>query len=89
VDDGGIKFEIELTQQYQEIQGSARMGDTTTVLRETSLRGDEIRFIVELQSGQLRVFRGRVTGNRIESLPAVTGEAAPANAASWKASRGS
>ena len=49
IDDGKDRIEVELTQQYQEIQGIARIGDTTTVLRETSLRGDEIRFVVELQ----------------------------------------
>ena len=88
IDDGKDRIEVELTQQYQEIQGIARAGDTTTVLRETSLRGDEIRFVVELQSGERRAFRGRVNGNRIEALPAA-GAGAAEPAASWKASRGS
>jgi len=89
VDDGQVRFEVELTQQYQEIEGVARMGDTVTVLRETSLRGDEIRFVVELQNGERRAFRGKVAGNRIEPLPPASGEAAAAPVPAWKAARGS
>ncbi len=89
IDDGQAKFEVELTQQYQEIDGVARMGDTTTVLRETSLRGDEIRFVVELQNGERRAFRGKVAGNRIEALPPVSGEGGAVPVPAWKGSRGS
>ncbi len=85
VEDGTNKFAVEFTQQYQEIQGIARMGDTTTILRQTSLRGDEVRFVVELPTGQTRAFRGRVTGNSMEALPAESGEAAVATG--WKAAR--
>jgi SAM-dependent methyltransferase len=88
LDDSVAKFEVELTQQYQEISGVARMGETTTVLRETSLRGDEIRFVVELQNGERRAFRGRVTGNRIDALPPLSGEAGAVPVPAWKGSRG-
>ena len=89
VDDSTAKFEIELIQEYQEIRGTARMGETTTALRETSLRGDEIRFVVELQSGERRAFRGRVAGNKIDALPPLSGEASAVPVPAWKASRGS
>lgn len=85
IEDGNGKITVELNQQYQEFQGVARMGDTTTVLRETSLRGDEIRFVIETPTGEMRAFRGRVSGNRMEALPAAPGDAASANG--WKASR--
>jgi hypothetical protein len=89
IDDGKDKFEIELTQQYQEIQGVARFGESTILLRETSLNGDEVRFVVELQAGQPRAFRGRVNGNKIDALPPVTGDAAAEPASSWSGSRAS
>ena len=63
------------------------MGETTTVLRETSLDGDEIRFVVEVQSGERRAFRGRVNGDRIEALPPAGEATAPADG--WTAARAS
>jgi hypothetical protein len=85
VDDGKNKFELEFNQQYQEIQGTARTGDTTILLRETSLNGDEIRFTVEFEPGKPLAFRGRVKGNTIESLPAAQPPVGPAG--SWRAMR--
>ena len=87
VTDGNDKFEIELNQRYQLIEGTGRMGDRTVLLRETSLRGDEIRFVVEFEDGKPRQFRGRVVGNKIEAIP--EGGAAPAPAGAWQASRAS
>jgi SAM-dependent methyltransferase len=89
IEDGKDTIEIELSQQYQEIQGTARIGESATVLQETNLRGDEIRFVVELPSGQTRAYRGKVTANRIEPLPAVGGASAAEVAVGWKGSRGS
>lgn len=85
VEDGANKIVVEITQEYQEIRGIARMGDTTTVLRQTSLRGDEIRFLVELPTGQSRSFRGRVSGNSMEALPPDAGDGTAATG--WKATR--
>jgi SAM-dependent methyltransferase len=89
INDGANKFEITLTQQYQEIQGVAQFGDSSILLRETSLNGDEIRFVVELQDGQPRAFRGRVAGNKIEALPPASGDSAAKPAETWSGSRGS
>ena len=82
---GNDKFEIELNQRYQLIEGVGRMGDRTVLLRETSLRGDEIRFVVEFEDGKPRQFRGRVAGNKIDAIP--EGNVAPAGA--WQAARAS
>jgi len=86
VSNGSDKFEVEFNQRYQQIDGTARMGDRTVILRETSLRGDEIRFVVEFEDGKPRQFRGRVVGNKIEAIPATAG-ATPAG--TWQAARGS
>jgi len=83
--DGNDKFDIEINQRYQQIDGTARMGDRTVLLRETSLRGDEIRFVVEFEDGKPRQYRGRVAGNKMESVPA----AGASPAATWQAVRGS
>ena len=87
IDDGKNKIEIELNQQFQEIQGIARNGNITTLLRETSLNGAEIGFVVELEAGQPRTFRGRVSGNKIEALPAEAGANSAKPAGTWTASR--
>jgi SAM-dependent methyltransferase len=85
VESGNRKFEIEINQRYQVIEGVARQADRTVPLRETNLRGDEIRFVIELDDGKPELFRGRVNGDKIERLPAETGS--PANEAEWRAAR--
>ena len=87
IDDGNNKIEIELTQSFQEIQGVARRGDSTILLRETSLNGAEIRFVTEFEAGQPRAFRGRVNGNKMEALPAQASETSAKPATAWSASR--
>jgi hypothetical protein len=84
--DGNDKFDVEFNQRYQQIDGNARMGDRTVLLRETSLRGDEIRFVVEFEDGKPRQYRGRVVGNKIEAIPPAAG-GTPAG--TWQAVRGS
>jgi hypothetical protein len=88
VENGGRKFELELTQQYQQIEGVARFSDRTLLLRETSLRGDEIRFMLEFEDGKPEIFRGRVNGDKIEPLPAEAG-ANPSPGGEWRAARAS
>jgi hypothetical protein len=84
VESGNRKFEIEITQRYQMIEGVARQPDRTVPLRETNLRGDEIRFVIELEEGKPELFRGRVNGDKIEALPA---EAGTPSVAEWRAAR--
>jgi SAM-dependent methyltransferase len=88
-EDGGEKFEVEIMQRYQVVEGIARSGNRTVPLRETSLRGDEIRFVVELDYGKPRQYRGRVNGNKIEPIPADAEGAAAMPAKAWRASRAS
>src|SRR5690606_2227510 len=89
IDDGKHKFGGTPSQQYLEIQGVAHFGGRAILLRETSLKGDEIRFVVGLEAGVPRAFRGRVNGNKIEALPPVTGDAAAQPASNWSGSRAS
>jgi len=87
VEDGDGKFEIDIAQRYQNFDGVARAGNVTVPLRETSLRGDEIRFVAELEPGKPRAFNGRVNGDKIEALPAEAGGPQASAAAGWRASR--
>lgn len=89
IEDGKDKFEIELTQRYQAFEGVARSGNRTVLLRETSLRGDEIRFVVELEYGKPRHYRGRVNGNKIEAIPVEGSNALSSPSAVWRGSRSS
>ena len=89
VENGGRKFELDITQRYQVIEGVARSGERTLPLRETNLRGDEIRFVVEFDEGKPELFRGRVNGDRIEPLPIEAGDAAPRPVGEWRAARAS
>jgi len=66
---GAREFAIVIEQQFQEITGSATIGDRSIPLREATLRGDRIEFALELgEAGPLR-FRGRVAGDLIEEEP--------------------
>ncbi|MCC6947914.1 MAG: methyltransferase domain-containing protein [Bradyrhizobiaceae bacterium] len=87
IEDGNSKFEIDVAQRYQTFEGVARAGNVTVPLRETSLRGDEIRFVTELESGKPREFRGRVNGNKIEALPPEAGGPQANTAISWRAAK--
>jgi hypothetical protein len=86
VENGNRKFDLELTQSYQQFEGVARFSDRSVLLRETGLRGDEIRFVLEIEEGKPELFRGRVSGDKIEALPAGA-DAAPSQGGEWRASR--
>jgi hypothetical protein len=88
VENGSRKFELDLTQQYQQFDGVARLDDRAVILRETSLRGDEISFVVEFDDGKPERFRGRVAGDRIEAIAAEPGVSAQP-ASEWRAARAS
>jgi hypothetical protein len=87
VESGGRKFELDISQRYQIVEGVARTADRTVPLRETNLRGDEIRFVIELDEGKPETFRGRVNGDKIEPLPIEAGDAAPRATGEWRAAR--
>jgi hypothetical protein len=87
VESGGRKFELDISQRYQVIEGVARTNDRTVPLRETNLRGDEIRFVIEFDDGKPELFRGRVNGDRIDPLSVEAGETASRPAGEWRATR--
>jgi hypothetical protein len=87
VENGARKFELDITQQYQNFDGVARFENRTVPLRETDLRGEEIRFVVEFDEGKLELFRGRVSGDKIEALPAEASSLPLQAAGAWRGMR--
>jgi hypothetical protein len=87
VENGGRKFELDITQQYQNFDGVARFENRTVPLRETDLRGEEIRFVIEFDEGKRELFRGRVNGDKIEALPGEAGTLPMQAAGPWRAAR--
>jgi precorrin-6B methylase 2 len=79
---GAESFSLVLEQSYQTLTGNARIGGQTVSVRDGRLRGTEIVF--SLVDG--REFRGRVNGDRMESLPAAANDQPTAD---WRASRAS
>ena len=66
----GIRsYEVELTQNYQEIDGLVRYGGKEVALWNPGLRGDAVRFTVVDDSAGVDTnlyFEGRVDGGRME-----------------------
>jgi hypothetical protein len=77
----GESFTLTLEQRFQRIEGSAQTGGKTVRIGNASLHGTEIAF--DLADG--RRFRGRVAGERMQSLPVDAG--AESTVKSWHASR--
>ena len=62
----GNEPELSITQRYQVIEGSLRIGRLSAGLREPRLWGDRISFTFMDQAGNLHQATGRVTGDSIE-----------------------
>jgi SAM-dependent methyltransferase len=62
---GDTPFTLDLRQQFQMVRGTATVNGRAVPLRNTSLRGDEFDFTVELANGRPTTFRGRVSGDSI------------------------
>ena len=64
-----IRYGSHLEQQFQKLDGAARAGDRREVLTDMSLRGDEIRFSLNITLEGLGLtqhqFSGKVNGNQI------------------------
>jgi hypothetical protein len=72
----GEPIQVTFKQQFQEIQGSARINDRNVPLRDAKLEGDRISFtIADNSSGRdsAQKFEGRVNGNAIDGIAAVDG----------------
>lgn len=63
---GNDEIQLDLTQQFQRVQGVARVGGRYHTLQAVTLRGDEITFSIEPREGPARRFTGKVKGGTIE-----------------------
>jgi SAM-dependent methyltransferase len=80
---GEQNFLLELQQRYQEVTGAAVLDGMRRSLREATLRGDEIQFVVDL-AGRSTRFRGKVSGQTMRARDAFGFETI---ATGWSASR--
>jgi hypothetical protein len=64
---GPAGLTVQLTQQFQKIEGTATVDDKTVPLQSATLRGDEIEFTVTLDTGKPLLFRGKVDGDTMEA----------------------
>lgn len=88
VQNGDRNFTIELSQEFQEIDGSAVVDGRTVPLQGAGLTGDDISFVVELD-GERKLFRGRVEDDRIVSTAAKRSATSEREATDWQARRAS
>ena len=78
--DGSREISLAISQEFQEIKGSATVGERPLPLLDANLRGDRIEFALDLGDAQPTRFRGRVSGDVI--APEVAVSVAP-----WRATR--
>jgi len=79
---GPKDYEVALHQQFQKVDGSARLDGMTGQLRDVNLRGDQISFTVLDADGARRDFFGRVSGNSMQGVVKQ-----PGGEAKWSATR--
>jgi hypothetical protein len=86
---GGRSFDLDLTQKYQAVEGTATVNGRQAKLEDVRLRGDEISFILDTGEGR-RQFSGRVDGNTIEPVGSAGSAAGGVERATgWRASKAS
>jgi len=79
---GPKEYEVALRQQFQKIEGTARLNGKPGQLRDVNLRGDQINFTVFDADGARRDFSGRVSGNTMQGVVKQ-----PGGEAKWSATR--
>jgi hypothetical protein len=82
-------YEVTLTQKFQMVSGSAKVGGRTVKLSNARLRGDEIRFgfTAEVNGAPVKhEFSGRIEGERISGSAALSGSRLQAQL-DWQAER--
>ena len=79
---GPKSYEVALRQQFQKIEGTARLDGRPGQLRDVNLRGDQINFTVLDADGARRDFSGRVSGNTMQGVVKQ-----PGGDAKWSATR--
>jgi hypothetical protein len=79
---GPKEYEVALRQQFQKVDGAARLDGRLGQLRDVNLRGDQISFTVLDADGARRDFSGRVSGNAMQGVVKH-----PGGEAKWSATR--
>ena len=79
---GPKAYEIALRQQFQKVDGAARLDGGLGQLRDVKLRGDQISFTVLDADGARRDFSGRVSGTAMQGVVKQAG-----GEAKWSAAR--
>jgi hypothetical protein len=79
---GPKAYEIALRQQFQKVDGAARLDGKSGQLRDVKLQGDQISFTVLDADGARRDFSGRVSGNTMQGVVKQAG-----GEAKWSATR--
>lgn len=81
-------FSLELTQEFQMIEGEAEIDGETVALQDAELRGDEISFELEID-GEREAFHGQVEEDRIVPRDAPDASDDARVAKDWRATRAS
>ena len=79
---GPKEYEVALRQQFQKVDGAARLDGRLGQLRDVKLGGDQISFTVLDPEGARRDFSGRVSGNTMQGVVKL-----PGGEAKWSATR--
>jgi hypothetical protein len=79
---GPKTYEVALRQQFQKVDGAARLDGGLGQLRDVKLQGDQISFAVLDADGARRDFSGRVSGNTMQGVVKQAG-----GEAKWSATR--
>ena len=79
---GPKEYEVALRQQFQKVDGAARLDGGLGQLRDVKLQGDQISFTVLDADGARHDFSGRVSGNSMQGAVKQAG-----GEAKWSATR--
>jgi len=79
---GPKEYEVALRQQFQKVDGTARLDGKPGQLRDFNLRGDQVSFTVLDADGARRDYSGRVSGNTVRGVVKH-----PGGEAKWSATR--
>lgn len=68
VTDGARTFTVSFEQHFQELFGAATIDGRAIALRGARVRGDRLEFTVDTGEGEPVLYRGKVSGDRIDAL---------------------
>jgi SAM-dependent methyltransferase len=81
----GQAFTLDLKQKFQEVEGTASLNGRDVPIRDAHLRGEEIRFVVDLGEGRATTFTGKVDGTTMRASPGAGGHGESAK--DWQATK--